>query len=333
MSIINTMTQHYYQFTPKKTYKEIPVFNRKLTVTVLIVGLISFSSASNSRSSRYYEEQSDPDIYSVELIGSYGQLETDDSSIKSKIAGVSAEIFLEYIDTRGKPLAYAAFLNKKSSLSLFYSKADTDVEVINVETIEDTNVGIGFNYISEEENYILGFIYDSGDTTDNNGTDVAESRSISVNIGKYIDDSSAIEFIYTQSTTDFFSITSNSTFETTTDIATLSYENLLDLRSDNYIFFGVSASLIESDGFGVKETNQEYELLTEVLFTRAASLFASAEINTGDDLFSEGLTISAGGTYFITNKFAVNVLLSQFSPDEELAEDETSAFVSGIVRF
>lgn len=310
------------------------MLNQKLAMTVLLAGLILFSSACYSRSYRYHEEQSDPNIYNVELIGSYGQLETDDSIFKTKVARVSAELFIDYIDTHDKPLAYAAFLNKKSSISLFYSKADTDVEAtIGVNNTENTDAGIGFNYISEEDNYILGFIYAGGDTTDNDGTDLAESNSISVNIGKYINDSSAIEFIYTQSTTDFIDTTLISSDEITTDIATLSYENLLDFRGDNYIFFGLSASQIKSDGFGVKETNQEYELFTEVFFNEAASLFASAEINSGDDLFAEGRTISAGGTYFITTKFAVNVILSQFTPDEELAEEETSGFISGIVRF
>lgn len=310
------------------------MLNHKLTVTVLLVGLTLFSSASNSRSYKYYDESNDPDIYNVELIGSYGQLETDDTTIKSKIAGVSAEIYFDDIDTRGKPLAYAAFLNKKSSLSFFYSKADTDVEIFNVvNTTEDTNAGIGFNYISEEDNYILGFIYASGDTTDNEDTDVAESSLKSVNIGKYINDSSAIEFVYTQTTTNFIGTTSVSNNEITTDTATLSYENLLDFGGDKFLFFDVSASQIKNEGLGEKETNQEYVLMTEVFFNKETSLFASAEINSGDDLFSEGRTISAGGTYFITTKFAVNVILSQFTSDEELVQDETSAFISGIARF
>lgn len=310
------------------------LLNRKLTVTALLVGLSLFSSASNSRSLRHYEERSDPNKYSVELIGSYGQIETDDKTIKTKIAAISAEIYFDEIDSSGKPLAFAAFLNKKTSLSLFYSKADTDFEITNiVDTTEDTNAGIGFNYISEQDNYILGFIYSSGDTTDNEDTDVAESNSKSINIGKYINDSSAIEFIYTQFTTDFIGTASIANDKITTDVAKLSYENLLDFDDEIFIYFAGSASQIKNDGFGVKETNQEYALTAEVFFNTNASLFASAEINNGDDLFSEGRTISAGGTYFMTTKFAVNVILSQFVPDEEFAQDETSAFISAIARF
>jgi hypothetical protein len=331
MRRFNTITS----LRPNKNKKEIHVLHQKLTVTVLLVGLTIFSSASNSRSYRYYDERNDPDIYSVELIGSYGQIETGDSTTKTKVAVISAEIYFDDIDTRGKPLAYAAFLNKKSSLSFFYWKADTDIEIFNaVETIEDTNAGIGFNFISEEANYILGFNYASGDTSDNEDTDVAESDLLSVNIGKYIDDSSAIEFVYTQSTTDFIGTTFVSNNEITTDTATLSYENLLDFGGDKFLFFGISASQIKNDGLGgVEETNQEFELMAEVFFNQETSLFASAEINSGDDLSSEGRTISAGGTYFITTKFAVNVILSQFASDEELVEDETSAFISGIARF
>lgn len=311
------------------------MLNRKQTVAALLVGLFLFSSASNSRSFRHHEERNDPDTYSVELIGSYGIFETEDATIKAKIAAVSAEIYFDEIDSRGKPLAFAAFLDKKSSLSLFYSKADTDIEVNNtVDTSEEmTAVGIGFNYISEEDNYILGLIYASSDITDNENTDLAESSLTSINIGKYISDSSVIEFVYTQSSTDLIGSAPSVNEKTTTDIAELSYENLLDFDGDRFIYFAVSASQIKFDGFGVKETNQEYALTTEVFFNKNASLFASGEFNSGDDLLSKGRTVSAGGTYFMTTKFAVNVILSQFSPDEEFVQDETSAFISGIARF
>ena len=310
------------------------MLNRKLTVTALLVGLSLFSSASNSRSSRHYDERSDPDKYTVELIGSYGQLETDDNTIKTKIAAISAEIYFDEIDSRGKPLAFAAFLNKKTSLSLFYSRADTDFELNNtVETSEVTGAGIGFNYISEEDNYIFGLIYSGSDETDNEARDVAESSLVSINIGKYITDSSAIEFVYTQSTTDLIGNTFIANEETTTDVARLSYENLLDFGDEIFIYFAGSASQIKNDGFGVKETNQEYVLTSEVFFNTKTSLIVSGEINSGDDLFSEGRTISAGGTYFLTTKFAVNVILSQFVPDEEFLQEETSAFINVIARF
>ena len=310
------------------------MLNRKLTVTALLVGLSLFSSASNSRSSRHYDERSDPNKYNVELIGSYGQLETDDTTIKTKIAAVSAEIYFDEIDSTGRPLAFAAFLNKKTSLSLFYSKADTDFELNNtVETSEVTGTGIGFNYISEEDNYIFGLIYSSSDTTYNEDRDVAESSLVGINIGKYISDSSAIEFVYTQSTTDLIGNTFIANAETTTDVARLSYENLLDFGDEIFIYFAGSASQIKNDGFGDKETNQEYVLTGEVFFNTKTSLIVSGEINSGDDLFSEGRTISAGGTYFMTTKFAVNVILSQFVPDEEFLQDETSAFISAIARF
>ena len=310
------------------------MLNRKLTVTALLVGLSLFSSASNSRSSRHYEERSYPNKYSVELIGSYGQLETDDTTIKTKIAAISAEIYFDEIDSTGKPLAFAAFLNKKTSLSLFYSKADTDFELNNtVETIEVTGTGIGFNYISEEDNYIFGLIYSSSDETDNEDRDVAESSLVGINIGKYISDSSAIEFVYTQSTTDLIGSTFSANENITTDVAKLSYENLLDVGDEIFIYFAGSASQIKNDGFGDKETNQEYVLASEVFFNTKASLILSGEINSGDDLFSEGRTISAGGTYFMTTKFAVNVILSQFVPDEEFLQDETSAFINVIARF
>jgi hypothetical protein len=310
------------------------LLNRKLTVTALLVGLSLFSSASNSRSSRHYEERSDPDKYSVELIGSYGQLETDDTTIKTKIAAISAEIYFDEIDSTGKPLAFAAFLNKKTSLSLFYSKADTDFEFNNtVDTIEETGTGIGFNYISEEDNYIFGLIYSSSDTTDNEDRDVAESSLTGINIGKYINESSAIEFVYTQSTTDLIGSIFSANEKITTDVAKLSYENLLDFGDEIFIYFAGSASQIKNDGFGVKETNQEYVLTSEVFFNTKTSLILSGEFNSGDDLLSKGRTISAGGTYFMTTKFAVNVIISQFAPDEESEQDETSAFISAIARF
>lgn len=314
------------------------LLNRKQTLTTLMIslslGLSLFSSASNSRSFRHYEKPGNPNDYNVELVGSFSRFDSEDSTVTVDISAVSAEIYFDDIDTRGKPLAHAAFLNKKTSLSLFYSKADIDVETVgSVDNSEDSSKGIGLNYISPEDNYILGFTYASGDTSDNQGTNVADSNTKGINIGKYINDNSTIELSYLKQTTDSIGNTFFASEKSTVDIATLSYETLINLGSERFIYFSGSASQIEQEEPGFKATNQEYDLTSEVFFSKKASLSASVGINRGDDLFLEGHTLSAGGTYFITTEFAVNAMGSLFTPDYEFSQDVASVSISGILRF
>lgn len=310
------------------------MLKRNYTITAVLVGLFLFSSTSHSRSSRHYEEPNDPDKYNVELTGTLGQIESEDSTIETTFSVISAEIFFDEVDSLGKPLVYAAFLDKKTSLTLFQTNADTDIKVPGFldSTQEDTRKGITLNYISEEDNYILGFTFSSGDTTADD-IDVAETDSKGINIGKYITDSSSIELSYTQHTTEFISTIAIASNETTTDIAKITYRNLLDFGSDKYIYFSGSASQIKQEASGVEATNQEFDLTTEVFFNDKASLIASVAINSGDDLFSEGKIISGGGTYFITPEYAVSVMGSIFTPDIDSSQEQTSAFISGIARF
>lgn len=234
-----------------------------------MIGLSLFSSVSNSRSFRHYEKPTNPNDYNVELVGSFSRFKTEDSTVTVDFSAVNADIYFDDIDIRGKPLAYAAFLSRKTSLSLFYSKADTDVETVgSVDTSEDSSKGIGFHYISPKDNYILGITYASGDTSDSPGTNVADSNAKAIHIGKYINDNSIIEFSYLKQTTDSIGNTFFASEKRTADTATLSYETLINLGSERFIYFSGSASQIKQEEPGLKATDQAYSLTSEVFFNK-----------------------------------------------------------------
>lgn len=314
------------------------MLNRKQTLTTLLIslslGLTLFSSASNSRSSRHYEKPGNPNNYNVELVGSLGRSETELSTVVTDFSAVSAEIYFEDIDIRNKPLAYAGFLSKQTSLSLFYVKAETDVETFgSVSTSEDASKGIQLNYISPVDNYILGFTYSSGDISNSAGTNLAESDSAGINIGKYIDDQSIIEFSYLESTTKSISSIFTASVEITSDIATLSYETLINQGGERFIYLSASASQIKQDLLSFDTTSQAYSLTGEVVLNKTTSISATVGLVRGDELTQEGNFLSAGGTHFLTTEFAINVAGSLYIPDDEFSEETMDISISGIVRF
>lgn len=314
------------------------MLNRKQTLTTLLIslslGLSLFSSSSNSRSFRHYEKPGNPNDYNVEFVGSFARSDTEDSTVTADFSAISAEIYFDDINIRNKPLAYAAFLSRKTSLSLFYSKIETDDEAFgSVDTSEDSGKGIGLNYISPEDNYIFGFTYATGDSTENEDIKVADLSSKGIHIGKYINDRSIIKLSYLESTSESISDTFTQSVESTRDIATLSYETLLDQGGEQFIYLSASASQIKQEELGFKETNQAYSLGSEIVFNKTTSLIAAVEVNRGDDLAQEGYTLSAGGTHFFTTEFAVNVMGALFTPDDEFSQEVATVSISGILRF
>lgn len=292
---------------------------RTLSVTLLSLSLISANS---------YAEQS----YQTELLVGYEKEDADTSTYKT--TGLGAEIYFSPVNTENKPLAEAAFLDKSSSVIVGYIKVKSELQNANVNSIDANGPLIAINYITETNAFILGAVYSKQDIDMDPNLATGDIKLTGINIGKYLNDSSAVEFSYTSGDAEYQFATSNLTTSLEIDYYELSYKTVQPLDATSYYSFGAGIELIKkSDSSSVNEDNHEFEILGEYYFTRMTSLGAAASFNSGDDVSQEGKTLAIGGTHFFIPQIALNISLSKFIADDSQTEDTDSISVAAIARF
>jgi hypothetical protein len=303
-------------------YKMMPLLNQKRTLSVTLLSLSLLSANSHA-------EQN----YQTELLVGYEKEDADTST--DKTTGLSAEIYFSPVNTESKPLAQAAFLDKSSSATVGYFQSETDLLNSTFNSIDQSGPLISINYITEANAFIFGATYSKIDGDTNPNFVEIDGRLAGFSIGKYLNDSSAINIIYKNSEADYRDTASNQTIATLDiDSYELSYNAVQSFDAARYFRFSAGIELInKSDSSSVKEDNHELEVLGEYYFSRMTSLGASAAFNSGDDVSDEGTTLAIGFTHFFVPQFALNIELTKFNADDNQTEDTDSISVVAIARF
>jgi len=295
------------------------LYSKRIPLTLLL-SLSLFSSAS-------YAEQD----YHVELTGEFEKEDEDTSTAKS--SSVSAEIFFSPVSTDNKPLAEAAFLNKSSSIALGYIKSKTELQSANVDSFEVSGPLILINYITATDAYILSAIYGTVDLDTNNNLITGDTKISGINIGKYLDDTSTIEFSYINNDIENRNTTTNQKFINKTDSYTISYKTVQTTDAVNYYSLAADIELIKSDSNTVKEDNHEFGVAGEYYFSLMTSIGAAALFNSGDDISQEGRTLGVSLTHFLLPQIALKLGLGKFDAKDNKTEDSDSVSVEVSARF
>ena len=293
----------------------------KWTVFVTLLNLILFSSYS-------YAEQN----YQTEIFGGYEKEDADTST--EKIIGLGAEIYFLPVNTENKPLAQAAFLDKRSSVIVGYLNFKIDLQNASVNSLDLGGPLIGINYITETDAFILGAIYSKLDGDTNPSFLTIDGKMVGFIIGKYLNDSTAVQVSYTSSDAEYRNTTSNQTSNLDIDYYELTYNTVQSLGATSYYRFSVGFELIrKNDSNSVKEDNHELKVLGDYYFTRMTSLGVAASFNSGDDVSDEGQTLAITFNHFIAPQIALEIGLSKFNADDIQTEDTDSISLDVIVRF
>ena len=290
-----------------------------LSVTLLSLSLLSANS---------HAEQS----YQVEITGGYEKEDADTSTDKSTILG--AEIYFLPVNIENKPLAEAAFLDKSSSVIIGYIKLKSDLQNSSINSIDASGPLFAINYVTKTDAFILGAVYSTQDVEVDPNVITSDIKTTGIEIGKYLNDSSAIRFTYMNSDTEIRSTVSSLTANLDIDFYKLAYKTVQPLNATSYYLFSAGIELIKkNDSSSVKEDNNELSILGEYYFTRMTSLGAGASFNSGDDISDEGKTFGIGGTHFFTQQIALNIIWSTFIADDSQTEDTDSISIDVIARF
>jgi len=292
----------------------------KQTVFVTLLSLILVSPIS-------YAEQ----YYQTEIVASYEKEDADTST--DKTISLGAEFYFTPVNTENKPLAQAAFLDKKSSVIAGYINYKRDLQNSSLDSIELDGPLIGVNYITEADAFILGAIYSKLDGDTNPDLLVIDSGIVGFIIGKYINDSSTVQASYTSSDTEYRSTTTSQTSTLDIDYYELTYNTIQELGITSYYSFGIGFELTRKDSSAsAKEDNNEFKVSGGYYFSRMTSLDVAASFNSGDDISDEGQTLAIGLTHFIVPQIAIEIGLSKFNADDNNTEDTDSISFDVIAR-
>ncbi|WP_370980483.1 putative porin [Agaribacterium sp. ZY112] len=113
-----------------------------------------------------------------------GQNERDTSAtdtLRSKHATLVGTFYTRKVDTSKGPLAEAAFLDKATDFTAYYTRNDADSDDVNL----DDSYGMSGRIVNDDD-WILELAYDYDD-----------SANVGIGIGKYITDTLDIVFSYT----------------------------------------------------------------------------------------------------------------------------------------
>ena len=292
---------------------------RILSFTLLSLSLLSING---------HAEQS----YQVEVTGGYEKEDADTST--DKFTTLGAEIYFSPVNTKDKPLAEAAFLDKSSSVIIGYIKSKSELQNSSINSIDASGPLFAINYVTKTDAFILGAVYSTQDLEVDPNVLTSDIKTTGIEIGKYLDGSSAIKFTYMNSDTEFRSTVSSLVANLDIDSYKLEYKTVQPLNATSYFLFNAGVELIKkNDSTSVKEDNNELSFFGEYYLTRMTSFGVAASFNSGDDVSDEGITLGIVGTHFLTQQIALEISFSKFNADDSQTEDTDSISVDIIARF
>jgi hypothetical protein len=231
--------------------------------------------------------------YQTEIVGVYEEEDADTSTNKN--IGLAAGIYFAPVNTEKKPLAQAAFLDKKSLVVVGYINSKLDLQNSSVDSIDLGGSLIGINYITETDAFILGATYSKADGDTNPDLLTIDRKAVGFTIGKYINDSTAVQASYASSETEYRNTSSTQPPTLNIEYLKLSYNTVQALADTSYFSFGIGFELTKKDSSSsVKEDNNEFKVSGGYYFSRMTSFDVAASFNSGDDISDEGQTLAIG---------------------------------------
>lgn len=266
--------------------------------------------------------------YQVELTANLSKDKTNTNEVEATF--LTANVFLDEVETGSHPYAEAAFLEQASSLSVGYSDYDFTSTAFD---FSGNEIIFGINYIVPNSLLIFQGGYFTNDGEFKNGlSENFESDGAYIGIGKYISKTSAIIATYSQ--LDLETNLAPSTISTT-KITKIGVGYKIVEKLKNGAAFNLAASLRSSDVDidTTSETNSIIAFSGDYYHNQSISVGASIKINSGDDKGDEGKTFGLNSNIFLAPNFAVFVQFNQFNADNISGDDSDKVVLGGIARF
>lgn len=269
--------------------------------------------------------------YQFEIEAEYSDSETDyDGSFSPDIdedsVSISGTYYFHDVKTDKGPLSVAAFLDRASSLSAFYSDGETDIDGTEISFSGPTFMGapiLGYGMISgftltipdyeiDTEEYFVNAQYihaESGWVIEASYGYVEEDSDLEIDIeqdiygvgiGKYIAQNTRLmlDYFHTETDTDF------GVFDTSSDseLVNVGLFHVQELGDDTYYDVSLDVAHIDPDD---GDDSQAYSLGATYYFTSHIGVGVDVSHVDGDDIDTTSYGIS--GEWFVTDNFSVSL--------------------------
>ncbi|MCI0506815.1 MAG: putative porin [Gammaproteobacteria bacterium] len=225
------------------------------------------------------------------------------------------------------PRAEAAFLNRQPTLLLSYGTVDFEIAT---ESIDGTDLIAGFEYANQNTPFTFGVLYNQAEADETIlGTEVEVTQDVlGFQMGYYLTGRSRISVEYSQEENEIL-VGGSSFVQLEQDTYGVSYKNVNYLENNRFLNINVGAAYIDND---IDEQNTEFVVAADYYFDRAIRVGAGIGINSGDNIFEEGTTISVNINAFLSPLASIGFNFEQFSADEP-DNDEQTIGMNFAIRF
>ena len=258
------------------------------------------------------------ETYQTAVGGFHSQTDNDDD-LEITTMAIAAQYFLKPVSTENAPYGEASFLNRQSSFLGAFGTLDVDIFSV---SIDGTNLIVGFEFADPAQPITASILYNTSKADDTVfDTNIELTLDVvQLELGYHIDRNSRITFQYVQSEAEIKIENDPDDFKAKADGYGLVYKNVMELAGDQFFNLEVGAVMVENDE---DDKNNEFSALGDYYFNRAASVRVGYAVNSGDDIFEEGSTLTLGANFFLQPNIAIGIEMQQFSADEDNNDEDT----------
>ena len=280
--------------------------------------------------------------YQFEVEAEYSDSETDydsgfDPDMDEDSISISGTYYFHDVETNKGPLSVAAFLDRASSISAFYSDGETDIDGTEISfsgpapmgglfsygygsTIDFTFVSpdyeidteeyfVSAQYIHAETGWILeasyGYVEQDGDFSIDSEQDI-----YGIGFGKYIASNTRLMlgYAYTETEVELGTIDETSHSE----LVNVDLFHVQELGNDTYYDLSLDAGYINPE-YG--DDSQAYSLGATYYFTSHIGVGVDVSHVDGDDIDTTSYGISS--EWFVTDEFSVSLSYTRTEIDND----------------
>jgi hypothetical protein len=281
--------------------------------------------------------------YQFEVDAEYTDSETNfDNSFSPDIdedsTSFSATYYFSDVETNKGPLSVAAFLNRASSISAFYSDGEAEVDRTEISfsgpapmggissygftsgptffipdyDIETEEYFVSAQYVHAESGWLVEASY--GYLEEDSDLDIDLEQDIyGIGIGKYIAENTRLMLDYVHTETDID--VGVSSVSADSELVNLGLFHVQELGNNTYYDVSLDVANIDPDG---GDDSQVYSTSATYYFTSHVGVGVDISYVDGDDIDSTSYGIS--GEWFITENFAIRLSYVRTEIDESISE-------------
>ena len=287
----------------------------KLKIIAAVVGTLVISKA-------YAQE-----TYNIQA-GLQNRTMVNDSNFEETSTIFSGTYYLKNIVINNtQPFMELAFLQKASNVTVNYGNVSVETTVLYRSTYSPLHLGGTFYH----DNFIFGFNNQTWDKAFSlkSNTDLnlgIKTSSTGFNVGYFVTPTTAISFVNSKSNANYTrssdSMTALNDYDMTTNGVTS--HTVMSLGDTQSLVVDLDYRKIKKEQTN-SETNTEYSAKFRY-YPEAKSFFEGGyKSNSGDNDGDKGKTMLFGAGYSFTPRFAVMLLIEQFSGDVSTEKSSSSS--------